>query len=286
MKQNLKISVIGLGSMGSSIYNRLKKKGFSVFGYDNNLELTKSKKEINYKNIDYILEVSDVILFAVPSNKEISNIIENKILKFNSTYIDLTTSNPQNTIELYKYLKLKNISYFDAAMSGGASGALNGTLTLMIGGKKEELKYLTKIFSSMASNVFYYGNIGNGHSMKLLHNSVCHGIFLMMCEIGNLGEELGISLEDLINTFNCSNARSYISQERFPNHILNKKFDGKSIIKNLKKDLQLVKDFSDSKETSNNYIKLTSSLLNDFNNKLDLNDFTEIYKLWNKNIVK
>jgi 3-hydroxyisobutyrate dehydrogenase len=138
----------------------------------------------------------------------------------------------------------------------------------------------------MASNVFYYGNIGNGHSMKLLHNSVCHGIFLMMCEIGNLGEELGISLEDLINTFNCSNARSYISQERFPNHILNKKFDGKSIIKNLKKDLQLVKDFSDSKETSNNYIKLTSSLLNDFNNKLDLNDFTEIYKLWNKNIVK
>ncbi|MDA0763475.1 MAG: NAD(P)-dependent oxidoreductase, partial [Proteobacteria bacterium] len=70
MKQNLKISVIGLGSMGSSIYNRLKKKGFNVFGYDNNLELTKSKKEINYKNIDYILEVSDVILFAVPSNKE------------------------------------------------------------------------------------------------------------------------------------------------------------------------------------------------------------------------
>ena len=85
----------------------------------------------------------------------------------------------------------------------------------------------------ISNNIFFYGLVGSGHAMKLLHNSVCHGIFLMMCEIGQLGDEMGINLNDLIETFNVSNARSFISENRFPNHILTNKFDVNSYLKNL-----------------------------------------------------
>ena len=105
-------------------------------------------------------------------------------------------------------------------------------------------------------------------------------------EVGNLAEEAGISIDDLIKTFNCSNARSYISQERFPKHILNEKYDGKSLIKNLQKDLNMIKKYSNTKNTSNNYITMTNYLLSNFDAKFANNDFTEIYKLWNENIKK
>ena len=286
MEYELKISIIGLGNMGIGIYKRLIDKGFSINGYD----INKSLKKITPKNltmgVDDILKTSDLILFAVPTNKEISSLIENKKIKKNSIFIDLTTSDPKNTIEINKKLKLRNINYYDVAMSGGALGAKNGTLTLMAGAKKNDLKSIENILKAMSSNIFYYGSIGSGHLMKLLHNSVCHGIFMMMCEVGNLAEEAGISIDDLIKTFNCSNARSYISQERFPKHILNGKYDGKSLIKNLQKDLNMIKKFSNTKNTSNNYITMTDDLLSNFDTKFANNDFTEIYKLWNENIRK
>ena len=286
MEYELKISIIGLGNMGIGIYKRLIDKGFSINGYD----INKSLKKITPKNltmgVDDILKTSDLILFAVPSNKEISSLIKNKKIKKNSIFIDLTTSDPKDTIEINKKLKLRNINYYDVAMSGGALGAKNGTLTLMAGAKKNDLKSIENILKAMSSNIFYYGSIGSGHLMKLLHNSVCHGIFMMMCEVGNLAEEAGISIDDLIKTFNCSNARSYISQERFPKHILNGKYDGKSLIKNLQKDLNMIKEFSNTKNTSNNYINMTDTLLSNFDTKFANNDFTEIYKLWNENIRK
>ena len=272
--------------MGIGIYKRLIDKGFSINGYD----INKSLKNLIPNNltmcVDDILKTSDLILFAVPSNKEISSLIENKKIKKNSILIDLTTSDPKDTIEINKKLKLRNINFYDVAMSGGALGAKNGTLTLMVGAKKNDLKSIEKILKAMSSNIFYYGSIGSGHLMKLLHNSVCHGIFMMMCEVGNLAEEAGISIDDLIKTFNCSNARSYISQERFPKHILNEKYDGKSLIKNLQKDLNMIKKYSNTKNTSNNYITMTNYLLSNFDAKFANNDFTEIYKLWNENIKK
>jgi len=286
MEDELKISIIGLGNMGIGIYKRLIDKGFSINGYD----INKSLKNLIPNNltmcVDDILKTSDLILFAVPSNKEISSLIENKKIKKNSILIDLTTSDPKDTIEINKKLKLRNINFYDVAMSGGALGAKNGTLTLMVGAKKNDLKSIEKILKAMSSNIFYYGSIGSGHLMKLLHNSVCHGIFMMMCEVGNLAEEAGISIDDLIKTFNCSNARSYISQERFPKHILNEKYDGKSLIKNLQKDLNMIKNYSNTKNTSNNYITMTNYLLSNFDAKFANNDFTEIYKLWNENIKK
>ena len=286
MEDELKISIIGLGNMGIGIYKRLIDKGFSINGYDINKSLENLIPNNLTMCVDDILKTSDLILFAVPSNKEISSLIENKKIKKNSILIDLTTSDPKDTIEINKKLKLRNINFYDVAMSGGALGAKNGTLTLMVGAKKNDLKSIEKILKAMSSNIFYYGSIGSGHLMKLLHNSVCHGIFMMMCEVGNLAEEAGISIDDLIKTFNCSNARSYISQERFPKHILNEKYDGKSLIKNLQKDLNMIKKFSNTKNTSNNYITMTNYLLSNFDAKFANNDFTEIYKLWNENIKK
>ena len=278
------ISVVGLGKMGLGIYKRLRNENTTLYGYDNNSKIIKNNTYINFLEIEKLLELSDLVLFVVPSNDEIFNIIKKYNLKKNSVFLDLTTSMPDQTIKIKKYLSKKNVEYFDAAMSGGANGANNGTLTLMVGAKETQLNKYKSVLDKISQNIFFYGKVGSGHSMKLLHNSVCHGIFLMMCEIGHLGEEMGINLNDLIKTFNVSNARSFISEHRFPNHILNDKFDGNSYLKNLKKDLDMIESISNKSKNSNNYIQLTNKLLKSFNKNFDYCDFTELYKLWQKNI--
>mgnify|MGYP005740727271 FL=1 len=278
------ISVVGLGKMGLGIYKRLCHENIILYGYDNNSKIIKNNTYVNFLDIEKLLELSDLVLFVVPSNDEIFDIIKKYKLKKNSVFLDLTTSMPDQTIKIKKYLSKKNVEYFDAAMSGGANGANNGTLTLMVGAKETQLNKYKSVLNKISQNIFFYGKVGSGHSMKLLHNSVCHGIFLMMCEIGHLGEEMGINLNDLIETFNVSNARSFISEHRFPNHILNNKFDGNSYLKNLKKDLDMIELISNKSKNSNNYIQLTNKLLKNFNKNYDNNDFTELYKLWQNNL--
>ena len=280
------ISVVGLGKMGLGIYKRLCHENIILYGYDNNSNIIKNNTYVNFLEIEKLLELSDLVLFVVPSNDEIFDIIQKYKLKKNSVFLDLTTSMPVQTIKIKKYLSKKNVEYFDAAMSGGANGANNGTLTLMVGAKKTQLNKYKSVLNKISQNIFFYGKVGTGHSMKLLHNSVCHGIFLMMCEIGHLGEEMGINLNDLIKTFNVSNAKSFISEHRFPNHILNNKFDGNSYLKNLKKDLDMIESISNKSKNSNNYIQLTNKLLKNFNKNYDNYDFTELYKLWQNNIKK
>jgi 3-hydroxyisobutyrate dehydrogenase len=118
--------------------------------------------------------------------------------------------------------------------------------------------------------------------MKLLHNSVCHSIFLINCEILNIAKSYGINDIDVIDVFNKSNARSYISESRFPNNILNGKFNGKSSIKNLKKDLGMINLILKKSNSKKKYTELSNEILSKIDDNLDMKDFTNIYKMWDK----
>jgi 3-hydroxyisobutyrate dehydrogenase len=124
-------------------------------------------------------------------------------------------------------------------MSGGATGADAGALTLMIGGDQAALERTRALLDPIAKRIFYLGGSGAGHTMKLIHNMVCHTIFLSTCEGGRMAEAAGINLADMIDVFNVSNARSYASEVRFPKHILSGKWDARSRVYNLRKDLSM-----------------------------------------------
>ena len=124
-------------------------------------------------------------------------------------------------------------------MSGGATGADAGTLTLMIGGDKAAFERTRALLDPIVDRTFYLGGSGAGHTLKLIHNMACHTIFLATCEGGRMAEAAGIDLADMINVFNVANARSYASEVRFPKHILSGKWDARSRVYNLRKDLSM-----------------------------------------------
>ena len=279
MNNDSNIGFIGLGNMGKPIFNHLNKKFSRIFCFDKD---TSKLKKNNSSSLIEIFEKCKIIIFCIESNEQIIDIIKKNIIKKNTVIIDLTSSLPDLTKKISSYLKKFESHYIDAGMSGGASGASNGTLTLMLGGSKTICKKIDFILNTFAKNIFYLGESGNGHLMKLLHNSVCHSIFLINCEILNVAKSYGITDTDVIDVFNKSNARSYISESRFPNNILNGKFNGKSSIKNLKKDLKMINLILKNSKSKKRYTELSNEILSKIDDKLNMEDFTNIYKIWDK----
>jgi len=280
MNRNSNIGFIGLGNMGKPIFNHLNKNFSNIFCFDKNL--SKLKKNNFSSSLIEIFEKCKIIIFCVESNEQIIDILKENKIKKNTVIVDLTSSLPDLTKKISSYLKKHESHYIDAGMSGGASGATNGTLTLMLGGSKTICKKIDYILKTFAKNIFYLGKSGNGHMMKLLHNSVCHSIFLINCEILNIAKSYGINDTDVIDVFNKSNARSYISESRFPNNILNGKFNGKSSIKNLKKDLGMMNLILKKSNSKKKYTELSNEILSKIDDNLDMKDFTNIYKMWDK----
>ena len=280
MNKNSNIGFVGLGNMGKPIFDNLNKEFSNVFCFDKDT----SKLKINKfsSSLNEIFEKCKIIIFCIESNEQIIDIIKEDAIKKNTIIIDLTSSLPELTKQISSYLKIFESHYIDAGMSGGALGASNGTLTLMLGGSKTICKKIDFILKTFAKNIFYLGKSGNGHLMKLLHNSVCHSIFLINCEILNIAKSYGITDTNVIDVFNKSNARSYISENRFPNNILNGKFNGKSTIKNLKKDLKMMNSILKNSKSKKKYTELSNEILSKIDDKLNMEDFTNIYKMWDK----
>ena len=262
------VSVVGIGQMGLGIAKNIQNAGYlnSIFEINESV-LSKFNKSENLiiNDAKKGLKSSNVLIFVVPSTTQIrdflfgSNWIDN--INENTIIVDLTTSNPDATKKLSNELSVRKINYIDCGMTGGAQGAENATLTLMMGGDEGIIDSVTPVLDTFTNRLVHVGNIGSGHALKLIHNMVTHTIFLATVE-GVIGaKKLGIDPKTVIDVFNSGNARSFISQTRFPNHILSEKWDARSRVSNLHKDLSMVTDLLNDNQIGCPYGELTTSIL-------------------------
>jgi len=246
----LQAGVIGVGNMGRGVATNLSCGGIQTSIWDirpEALRLFEDNNEIEVLKPAEMAKKCSVIFFVVPASPQIDSLLKGKdgILvnaRKNLILYDFTTSDPAYTRKLSLRSAKRGVTYLDAGMSGGATGADAGKLTLMVGGDKAAFQRTRKYLSPIAENIFYLGESGTGHTLKVIHNMVCHTIFLSTCEGGRMAERAGIKLEDMIAVFNVANARSYASQFRFPQHILSKKWNARSRVFNLHKDLKMANE--------------------------------------------
>ncbi len=239
------VGVVGLGNMGSGITRNLAKAGHNVLVWDIRKETRKKFDDIATSTS--LLEMAprcSIIFFVVPGSKEIGSMLKGRhgiLTKARRGLViyDLTTSNPLETKKLARSANAKKVMYLDAGMTGGASGADQGRLKLMIGGDKRAFNRTRCIAEAFASQLYYLGPSGTGHTMKLIFNMVVHTNFMVVCEAGLMAEKSGIPLSDMIKVFNAGNARNYASERRFPDHVLSGTWDARSRIHNLNKDVSM-----------------------------------------------
>ena len=262
--QPANIGVIGLGQMGQGIARNLDRMGrltavsdLAEAAYDR-AGLSSSVTPLSGQAlVDHV----DILLCAVPSTSEIETALSGCSAKRSQLVVDLTTSDPTRSRALADDLARRGFRYLDAAMTGGAAGADAGTLTLMVGADPKDLAEAQPVFDMIANQVFHLGPVGAGHAMKLVHNMILHSSFMATCEGLQLAERAGLDLATAVDVLNAGNARSFVTEVRFPRDILSGTMNARSVVGNLEKDLGLAVGFASANEAPVPYGEMTHRLL-------------------------
>ncbi len=265
MPAESKIAVVGLGQMGRGIARNLDYHQILVAASDNDenaYTAAELSDRVQDADVELILAKADIILFAVPSTQQVSQILDpHSAGRKQQLIVDLTTSHPTQSRVLETELRARDFAYIDAAMTGGATGADDGSLTLMVGGAKYDVSRCQSAFEKIASKIFHLGSVGAGHAMKLIHNLILHSSFMATCEGMRLAEHAGIDLNRAIDVLNAGNARSFVTDTRFPRDILSGTMMARSQISNLEKDLILAQQFGEQLGARIPYTTMTRTLL-------------------------
>jgi 3-hydroxyisobutyrate dehydrogenase len=255
-------AVVGLGAMGGGVAAKLDAAGSLHAVWDAHPPALDAYRGGAARGLAAVA-ACDAILLVVPGSAEIEALLDEGLAAGppGRVLVDLTTSAPDATRRLAARAGEAGLRYLDAGMSGGAAGAAAGRLTLMVGGAEEALAQARPLLETIAARIFHVGPTGAGHAMKLAHNMVCHTIFLATAEGCRAAERAGVPLARAIEVMNAGNARSFVSERRFPDHIVSGTFDGRSRVANLAKDLAMAEAMFDDLGQPAPYVGLTASLL-------------------------
>lgn len=246
-----RVGLVGLGNMGRGMAANLLKHGFPLTVFLRSERAARWAEEHSgasqTRSLRELAERSDVVLLAVTDEPAVQQVLFDADgvmagLRPGSVVVDMTTSSPASVEKTYHELASQGISQLDAPMSGGATGAREGKLILMVGGDTEVLERCRPIFTAMARKIVHTGGPGSGQRVKLLQNQLSFTLFLATCEAVWMGKEQGFDPAMLVDVFQNSNARSYESEFRFPKFIVPGKFESGAVIALAMKDLRLARE--------------------------------------------
>ena len=278
---------IGLGEMGKPIATNLLKSSKKLTVYDiDDLENKAPKGSFIAKSLDQLVSVSEIIFISVPDGKASSNVINN-ILNSNEKLvrhiINLSTIGLQETKPLIEALNKANISYIDAPVSGGKSGAINATITIMWSGSQKLLDEIRDDLDYFSKSIFFVGKEpGQGQIMKLINNYLSAVAMSSTSEAILLGLKNNLDMETMLNVLNVSTGKNSATLDKFPNRILTESYDAAFRMSLMNKDLELYLSEAISNGMPIKIAKVVKNYFQEGEKSLPLGDFTEIYKVIKK----
>ena len=240
------IGFVGLGAMGSAMAPLLSKADFNVYGYD--IKKSSDSTEINI--VTSIKELSDkeVIIFMLPDGKIVNKVVQ-ELINFGtkSIMIDMSSSDPNDTLNLGNELSKKNIEFIDAPVSGGVARAITGKLIIMVGGNEVTINKVNKILNVMGS-VKRAGPLGSGHAMKSLNNYVSAAGLIASFEALNTAKKYGIESKDFIAIINGATGKNNTTEVKLEKFVVSEKYNSGFALDLMIKDVsiadQLIKKMS------------------------------------------
>ncbi|MCG3692719.1 NAD(P)-dependent oxidoreductase [Aliarcobacter butzleri] len=244
-----KIAFIGVGVMGKFMVSNLLKNGFEVSIYARNkAKVEDSIKEgaIFSETIKECVQNKDAIITIVGYPKDVEEVylsqegIINSASQ-NSYLIDMTTTTPTLSVKIHEEAKKKNLKALDAPVSGGDIGAKNATLSIMVGGEKEDFEACKKLFEAMGKTIVYAGNAGSGQHTKMANQIAIAGVMAGVSEAIAYGKKMGLDIPTMLASISNGAAQSFHLTNNAPK-MYKREFEPGFYIKHMVKDLKIANE--------------------------------------------
>ena len=198
-----KVGFIGVGLMGHGMAKNIVEKGFDLVVLRHRkaeaVEDLKTRGATEATSLRDMAEQCDRIVLCVTGTPQVEALVlgADGLASANRPLllIDCSTSEPESTRQLAAKLAPQNIRIVDAPLSRSPKEAWEGTLDVMAGGAAADLAEALPLLNCFARRVVETGEVGTGHTLKLLNNSVSLGYAAIYAEALMLGAKSGITPE-------------------------------------------------------------------------------------------
>lgn len=220
----MKIGFIGLGIMGKPMSKNLIKAGHELVVCDHNKAAVEELVALGAKsaaNGAAIASECDVIITMLPNSPHVRSVALGEggiaeTAKVGTTLIDMSSIDPVESKKIGASLAEKGIDMLDAPVSGGEPKAIDGTLSVMVGGKKETFDRFYDVLKAMAGSVVYVGELGSGNVAKLANQIVVAVNIAAVSEAMAFSKKMGADPELVYQAIRGGLAGSTVMDAKVP----------------------------------------------------------------------
>jgi 2-hydroxy-3-oxopropionate reductase len=227
-----RVGFVGLGIMGKPMARNLVDAGYELTVHNRSPEKANELGEAGAtgaKSPKDVAENTDIIITMLPDSPQVSEVVagEGGVLEGiteGSLILDMSTISPVVTEELLEAVKEKGASMLDAPVSGGDVGAIEGTLSIMVGGEEADFHRAKPLFEAMGKTIIHVGPVGAGQVTKAANQVVVALTIEAVAEALVLGSAGGVAPEKVLEVLSgglAGNKVMEVKREKFLSH----KFD-------------------------------------------------------------
>jgi 2-hydroxy-3-oxopropionate reductase len=195
-----KIGFIGLGIMGGPMAANLVNAGYDVTGYARSSSSKERLEQAGAKSAGSIKEAvagADVVITMLPDSPEVNEVVlgEDGVLASagpDLLLIDMSTIAPETSVAVAKQAQESGARVLDAPVSGGEPGAIEGSLSIMVGGDEETFEEARPILEHLGKTIVHVGEHGAGQTVKAANQLMVAGIIGLVSEAIVLLEASGV----------------------------------------------------------------------------------------------
>ena len=249
-----KIGFIGIGLMGLPMAKNILKSGYKLIAFNrspNKADLLKEFGAEIAKSLGELVNNSDVIITMLTDDKAVDEVMNNQNfvenLKSGKILIDMSSVKPITAKKHANSLKLKDVNYLDAPVSGGTIGAEEATLAIMIGGDQNVFNEVKDLLKTMG-NPTLVGPVGSGQVSKLANQIIVGLTIGAVAEAVTLCEKAGADPIKMISALSGGWADSKVLQTH-GKRMINKDFSPKGKTSTHLKDMNNILECADKFNT-------------------------------------
>lgn len=257
----MQLGFIGIGVMGRPMVLNLLKAGHQVTIFARHPEKPEVQEVLQAGAMQApsaraVAMAADMVITMVPNSMQVEEVVagEQGILegaRKGLIIIDMSTIAPTVSQKMAEAAAARGAHFLDAPVSGGSQGAINGALTIMVGGEREIFEQARPVLEAMGKkeNIFYVGSHGSGEVVKIVNNMLAGAIAAAISEAFVLGVKAGADVETMAKIVGVSTGASWQLSNQFPLRAFNGSFQPGFMTNLLHKDLGLALDLAAELQT-------------------------------------
>lgn len=220
---NTRVGFIGLGIMGKPMALNILKAGYDVTVNDLNTESVETLVQAGaaFGTPADMGATCDVIITMLPASHHVEQVVlgENGLLQTataGTILIDMSSISPVASVEITQQSALRGVEMLDAPVSGGEPKAIDGTLSIMVGGKDDVFETVRPLLEVIGASVTLVGKNGSGVTAKLANQIIVNLNIAAMSEALTLAAKAGIDVEKMYQAIRGGLAGSAVLDAKVP----------------------------------------------------------------------